>query len=178
MKDYISIIFGDFSNQRKVYDVMLALTPIVESENLKFHYTETTILCHFESNETPQEITTYFTAALYGMVDMFFTVESKDLSYYMNDEMKTHLMDLTESENPNMVIDMDKVRKGEDGLLEQDLINLPIVFDDDDEEDNQIQMIRNQPKKPSLDEILEKIHIYGYDSLSQTEINLLNTYSN
>ena len=42
----------------------------------------------------------------------------------------------------------------------------------------EIKEIKNRKKNPTLDEILEKIHIYGYDSLSQNEIKLLNTYSN
>jgi hypothetical protein len=62
--------------------------------------------------------------------------------------------------------------------LEQDLINIPIVFNDDDEDEDEIKEIKNRKKSPTLDEILEKIHIYGYESLSQNEIKLLNTYSN
>lgn len=177
MNDYISIILGEFEDQRKVYDLMLAITPVVESDTLKFHYCDTSVVCHFQSPEPREEINQYFRSALYGLTDMIFIVESSDMSFTMNEEMQKHLMDLTESENSNMVIDMEKIRKGEGGFLEQDLINLPIIFDEEDEED-QIEMIRKQSKKPSLDELLEKIHIYGYDSLSETEINLLNTYSN
>ena len=96
----------------------------------------------------------------------------------MNDEMKKHLMNLEETSDVNMAIDMEKIRKGEDGLLEQDLINIPIVFDDEDEDEDEIKEIKNRKKSPTLDELLEKIHIYGYESLSQNEIKLLNTYSN
>jgi hypothetical protein len=35
MKDFIAIIFGDFNTSKKVYDAMLTITPVVESENLK-----------------------------------------------------------------------------------------------------------------------------------------------
>ena len=110
------------------------------------------------------------------MVNMFFVSEEKKLSYYMDNSMKRHLMDLSENENSNMVIDMDKIRKGEDGLLEQDLINLPIVFDD--EEEDEIKLLKTKPKEPSLDQILEKIHIYGYKSLNNKERQILNTLSN
>lgn len=177
MNDYIAIIFGEFGDKRNVYELMLAITPVVESETLKFHYCENSILCHFQSPEVQEEIHQYFRSALYGLTDMIFISESSNLSFTMKDDLRKHLMDLSEAENPDMVIDMEKIRKGEEGFLEQDLINLPIIFDEDDEED-QIDMIRKKAKQPSLDELLEKIHIYGYDALSDTEIKLLNTYSN
>ena len=136
MKDYIVILFGEFKNSRTVYEVMTCITPVVESENLKFNYNDLSIICHFQSENSQEEIYMFIHSAIqYDMVNMFFVSEEKKLSYYMDNSMKRHLMDLSESENSNMVIDMDKIRKGEDGLLEQDLINLPIVFDDEEEDD-------------------------------------------
>ena len=44
MKDFIAIIFGDFNTSQKVYDAMLAITPVVESENLKFQYNDLSLL--------------------------------------------------------------------------------------------------------------------------------------
>ena len=178
MKDYILIVFGDFNSERKVYDVMLGITPVVESENLKFHYNELSIVCHFESQESQQEISDFIHAVLQDSVSMFFISEIQNLSFQMNEQMKKHLLNLEETNDVNMAIDMEKIRRGEDGLLEQDLINIPIVFNDDDEDEDEIKEIKNRKKSPSLDEILEKIHIYGYESLSQNEIKLLNTYSN
>jgi hypothetical protein len=118
-------------------------------------------------------------ASLFELSQMFFISEEKNMSYFMDDNMKKHLMDLSESESPNMVIDMDKIRKGEDGLLEQDLfVNLPIVFDDDEDEEDEIKLLKSQTKEPSLDQILDKIHIYGYDSLNKKERQILNSFSN
>lgn len=178
MKDYIVIVFGDFHDSRRVYEVMMSITPIVESENLKFNYNDLSILCHFQSAESQQDIYQFMEASLFELSQMFFISEEKNMSYFMDDNMKKHLMDLSESESPNMVIDMDKVRKGEDGLLEQDLIvNLPIVFDDDEDEEDEIKLLKSKTKEPSLDQILEKIHIYGYDSLNKKERQILNTFS-
>jgi hypothetical protein len=63
--------------------------------------------------------------------------------------------------------------------LEQDLINIPFVIDstEDEEVDDDIELLRKKPIVPSLDQILDKIHIYGYDTLTSIERNLLNTYS-
>jgi hypothetical protein len=73
---------------------------------------------------------------------------------------------------------MDKVRNGQNEFLEQDLINIPIVFDQDQDEDDDIELLKKKPQEPSLDDILEKIHIYGYESLSEKELKLLNKFSN
>jgi hypothetical protein len=88
-------------------------------------------------------------------------------------------MNLEENNNANMIIDIDKIRKGQDGLLEQDLINIPFVVDstEDEEVDDDIELLRKKTIVPSLDQILDKIHIYGYDTLTSIERNLLNTYS-
>ena len=180
MKDYIVILFGEFKNSRTVYEVMTSITPVVESENLKFNYNDLSIICHFQSENSQKEIHEFIQSGIqYDMVNMFFVSEEKNMSYFMDDNMKKHLMDLSESESPNMVIDMDKIRNGEDGLLEQDLmVNLPIVFDDDEDEEDEIKLLKSKTKEPSLDQILEKIHIYGYDSLSKKELQILNTFSN
>ena len=99
------------------------------------------------------------------------------MSIFMDQQMTQHLMNLEASENVNMAIDMDKVRNGQDIFLEQDLLNIPIVFDQEDEEDD-IKLLQKKPMEPSLDQLLEKIHIYGYKSLSAHELKILNTYSN
>lgn len=178
MKDFIAIIFGDFNTSQKVYDAMLTITPVVESENLKFHYNDLSIICHFQSMESQEEIQQFFNAALFELCGMFFISETQNMSIFMDQQMSQHLMNLEASENVNMAIDMDKVRNGQDGLLEQDLINIPIVFDQDEDEDDDIKILKKKRLEPTLDDILEKIHIYGYDSLSENERKLLNTYSN
>ena len=178
MKDFIAIIFGDFNTSQKVYDAMLTITPVVESENLKFQYNDLSIICHFQSMESQQDIQEFFNVALFELCGMFFIAETKNMSIFMDQQMTQHLMNLEASENVNMAIDMDKVRNGQDGLLEQDLINIPIVFDKEEDEDDDIKILKKKPMEPTLDDILEKIHIYGYDSLSENERKLLNKYSN
>jgi|LakMenE01Jun11ns_1017448.scaffolds.fasta_scaffold9958606_4 hypothetical protein len=178
MKDFIAIIFGDFNTSQKVYDAMLTITPVVESENLKFQYNDLSIICHFQSMESQQDIQEFFNVALFELCGMFFITETKNMSIFMDQQMTQHLMNLEASENVNMAIDMDKVRNGQDGLLEQDLMNIPIVFDKEEDEDDDIKILKKKPVEPTLDDILEKIHIYGYDSLSDNELKLLNKYSN
>ena len=105
---------------------MLAITPVVESENLKFQYNDLSIICHFQSQEPQQEIQEFFNAALFDVCGMSFLVGNKNMSIFMDQQMTQHLMNLEASENVNMAIDMDKVRNGQNEFLEQDLINVPI----------------------------------------------------
>ena len=48
----------------------------------------------------------------------------------------------------------------------------------EEDEDDDIKILKKKPVEPTLDDILEKIHIYGYNSLSENEKKLLNKYSN
>lgn len=179
MKDYIAIIFGDFATQQKVYDTMMTIIPVVESDNLKFQYNDLSIICHFENRESQEDIKDFFMAALSDISNMFFLTETKHISFSMDQEISQHLMNLEVTDNINMVIDMDKIRNGKDGFLKQDLLNIPIVFDNfDEDDDDEIKLLQKKSAKPSLDELLEKIHQQGYEKLSTEEIKLLNNYSN
>jgi hypothetical protein len=51
-------------------------------------------------------------------------------------------------------------------------------FEYDEEEDDDIQEIKNKQRNPSLDELLEKIKEKGLNSLTETELSQLNKYSN
>ena len=68
MKDFIAIIFGDFNTSQKVYDAMLTITPVVESENLKFQYNDLSIICHFQSMESQQDIQEFFNVAFFSKI--------------------------------------------------------------------------------------------------------------
>jgi hypothetical protein len=47
-----------------------------------------------------------------------------------------------------------------------------------DEEEDEIQDIKNKQRNPSLDELLEKIKEKGLNSLTEKELSQLNKYSN
>ena len=83
MKDYIVILFGEFKNSRTVYEVMTCITPVVESENLKFNYNDLSIICHFQSENSQEEIYMFIHSAIqYDMVNMFFVSEEKREKFY------------------------------------------------------------------------------------------------
>ena len=94
----------------------------------------------------------------------------------MTDEMSNHLLNLDEAgQNDDMVIDMGRVKKGLEGLPVQDLMESE--FELDDEDDSILIKAKKKIKIPTLDELLEKIHFSGIDSLTPNEKQILNKLS-
>jgi hypothetical protein len=90
--------------------------------------------------------------------------------------MSNHLLNLDEAgQNDDMVIDMGRVKKGLEGLPVQDLMESE--FELDDEDDSILIKAKKKIKIPTLDELLEKIHLSGIDSLTPNEKQILNKLS-
>lgn len=176
MKNYFLILLGNFTKER-VYEIGITITPVVCSENLKFHYNDRSLVAHFSSDGEQDEIMEYIKAALSdGYVDMVFVTETNYMSVAMTDEMSNHLLNLDEAgQNDDMVIDMGRVKKGLEGLPVQDLMESE--FEMDDEDDSILIKAKKQIKLPTLDELLEKIHLSGIDSLTPNEKEILNKLS-
>ena len=150
MKNYFLILLGNFTKER-VYEIGITITPVVCSENLKFHYNDRSLVAHFSSDGDQNEIMEYIKAA-------------------------NHLLNLDEAgQNDDMVIDMGRVKKGLEGLPVQDLMESE--FELDDEDDSILIKAKKKIKIPTLDELLEKIHFSGIDSLTPNEKQILNKLS-
>jgi len=177
MKNYFLILLGNFTKER-VYEVGITISPVVCSENLKFHYNDRSMVAHFSSDGNQDEIMEYIKVALSdGFVDMVFVTETTYMSVAMTDEMSNHLLNLDQAgENDDMVIDMGRVKDGLEGIPVQDLMESE--FDFDEEEDKLLIKAKKNIKLPTLDELLEKIHRSGLDSLTPNEKEILNKLSN
>ena len=116
------------------------------------------------------------TALSDGFVDMVFVTETTYMSVAMTDEMRNHLLELENpGENDDMTIDMERVKKGLEGIPVQDLMESE--FDLDEEDDDILIKAKKKIKLPTLDELLEKIYRSGIDSLTPDETKLLNKLS-
>ena len=173
MNYYLLSITDDFSSDKLCKEIAISLSPIVDSPNLKFHYTRNQIIFSF-GTETPKvEIYEYITGILYGLVEIFILTEVvDDFSVSLPKDIKDHLFDLENvGENVTMKLDMERIKK-----------NLDFSFDDeeDDDDDDIISLIfKNKITEPTptLDQILDKLYSDGIDSLSSKEKNILETYS-
>ena len=87
-------------------------------------------------------------------------------------DVREHLFDLDNvGENVTMKLDMERIKKNLDFSFEED--------EEDDENDIMSLIIKNKntTPNPTLDQILDKLYSEGIDSLSSTEKNILETYS-
>ena len=169
MKNYILTIFGQFESEKDCKEMAIALTPIVDSPNLKFQHTKGTLIFHFKSEVLKEEIFDYVRGVLFGITDAFILTELHDnMTLSMPQDIKEHLLDLeNNSSDVNMFIDMKLEKKNLNSIEE----------DEDDFVALLLEELKSQVKKPSLDYILDKILDKGYDSLTEHEKKTLKNYS-
>ncbi len=179
MNYYLLSVTNDFESQGLCKEIAISLSPIVDTPNLKFHYTRNQILFSFGTETEKSEIFEYVNGVLYGLVEIFVLTEIVDeYTVYLPKDIKEHLFDLESvGDDVTMKIDMSRIKQNLDFSFEDD------DEDDDDEDDDFItNMIYNKiitPKsvQPTLDQLLDKLCLEGMDSLSVQEREILETYS-
>jgi hypothetical protein len=177
MKYYLLSLTNDFASEGLCKEIAISLSPIVDSPNLKFHYTRNQIIFSFGAETEKSEIYDYIHGVLYGLVEIFVLTEIVDeYSVYLPKDIKEHLFDLENvGDNVTMKIDMQRIKQNLDFSFEDD-------EDDEDYEDFISKMITNKlttpiPSQPTLDQILDKLYSEGMESLSLQEKKILETYS-
>jgi hypothetical protein len=175
MNYYLLSVTDNFASEEMCKEIALSISPIVDSPNLKFHYTRNQIIFSFGTETPKDEIFEYIKGILHGLVEIFILTEVvDDFSISLPDDIKDHLFDLENvGENVTMKLDMERIKK-----------NLDFSFDDeDDDEDDAADIMslifknKTTDPNPTLDQILDKLYSEGIDSLSSKEKNILETYS-
>jgi hypothetical protein len=171
MNNYLLTVFGEFETKEMCQNVALSITPIVDSPNLKFQHSKGVLLFHFSSEIPKEEIYEYVKGVLYGLSESFIlTTMTDDVSVFMPKDIYNHLFDL-ESANGEMDMKLDMTRiKNNLDFMEQEEDDLVALLLEEMRENNVI-------KKPSLDQILDKVLTNGMESLSPFEKDTLETYS-
>jgi hypothetical protein len=178
MNYYLLSVTNDFASDSLCKEIAISLSPIVDSPNLKFHYTRNQMIFSFGTETDKSEIYEYLNGVLFGLVEIFILTEIKDeFSVFLPKEVKEHLFDLESvGDNVTMKIDMQRIKN-----------NLDFSIDDEEDIDDDIDdeffeklvagYIRNSHPQPTLDQILDKLYSDGLESLSVQEKNILETYS-
>ena len=167
MNNYLLTVIGSFESEEVCKDIALSITPIVDSPNLKFQHAKGVLIFHFASEVDQQEIYDYVCGILFGITESFILTEMTDkVSVSMSKENKEHLFDLE-----NNTGDM-KIKMNMDDVYE---------FSDDESGEDYVALIledlKKKVKKPTLDQLLEKIKLSGVNSLSIFEKETLESYS-
>ena len=171
MNKYLLTVFGEFETKEMCQNVALSITPIVDSPNLKFQHSKGVLLFHFSSEILKEEIYEYVKGVLYGVTESFIlTTITDDVSVSMPKDIYNHLFDLDSANGEiDMKLDMTRIKNNLD-FMEQEEDDLVALLLEEMRENNVI-------KKPSLDQILDKVLTNGIESLSPFEKDTLETYS-
>jgi hypothetical protein len=171
MNKYLLTVFGEFETKEMCQNVALSITPIVDSPNLKFQHSKGVLLFHFSSEIPKEEIYEYVKGVLYGVTESFIlTTITDDVSVSMPKDIYNHLFDLDSANGEiDMKLDMTRIKNNLD-FMEQEEDDLVALLLEEMRENNAI-------KKPSLDQILDKVLTNGMESLSPFEKDTLETYS-
>jgi hypothetical protein len=171
MKSYLLTAIGNFDSEELCKEIAISITPIVDSPHMKFQHTKGILMFYFSTEVDKIEIFDYVTGILFGITETFILTEVSDnVTVSLPSGIKEHLFDLeNESNDINMNIDMNKVKN-----------NIELFGDEEEDEDFVALLLGERErllKKPSLDQILDKINSKGYESLSQYEKDVLDSYS-
>jgi hypothetical protein len=166
MKKYLLIIFGNFESDDVTQEVALTITPLVDSKNLKFQKSNGSLMFHFASEISQEEIDDYIVGSLFDICSSFILTEFTDkVSIHLPDGLKEHLLDL-ENTSDDIHINMTP--------------NLRSMNEDEEDDDFVallLEGLKKNVKKPTLDYILDKILSNGPESLTQFEKDILESYS-
>jgi len=171
-------MFGDFQDSDRVRAINICLTTMVSSKELKFSKSDTFIISHFESDWDLDYINSYIKDVLNNQVDMVIVSPSENVTILANNDFVSHLTDLEqEIENSNVQPDTVKIHSGFE-KLQQEMMDMMEEDDDDDDEDEIKTIIQKSKKNTlSLDDLLDKITEFGFNSLTENEKKLLQKLS-
>jgi hypothetical protein len=175
--NYLITMFGDFQDSDRVRAINICLAPMVSSKELKFSKSDSFIISHFQSEWDIDYITSYIKDVLNNQVDMVIVSPSENVTILANNDFVSHLEDLEqEIENSNVQSDTVKVHSGFE-KLQQEIMDM--MEEDDDDDEDEIKTIIQKSKKNtlSLDDLLDKITEYGFNSLTENEKTLLQKLS-
>jgi hypothetical protein len=168
MKKYLLTIFGEFKSNEICEEIAIALSPVVDSPNLKFQFTKGILIFHFASEMDMSDVHEYLEMTSYDLYESFILSEYTDkVSVFMSDENKKHLFDLETNEGNSGIEMVLAPRNGFQYI--------------DDTEDEFVALLLNEMKKNlkplTLDQLLDKIKNGGVESLTPFEKGTLDNYS-
>ena len=175
--NYLITMFGNFQDSDRVRAINICLAPMVSSKELKFSKSDSFIISHFQSEWDIDYITNYIKDVLNNQVDMVIVSPSENVTILANNDFVSHLTDLEqEIENSNVQPDTVKMYSGFE-KLQQEMMDM--MEEDDDDDEDEIKTIIQKSKKNtlSLDDLLDKITEFGFNSLTENEKKLLQKLS-
>jgi len=162
MTKYLLTVIGNV-NEDDCPDIVLAMSDIIDSENVKFLHSPNSYMVCFESSVEKSNIFCY-------LQDILFDISDTYILSVINDN-STVSIPKSASE---FIFDLNSAGEFTINLTKQD-------YDEDDDDTELIELLRQRMgkeyQKPSLDFLLDKISQKGLNSLTQFEKQSLESYS-
>jgi len=111
----------------------------------------------------------------YTSDNLSYGLPTKVSEHLFNDGINDFMSEKPTNSEPN---DFEVRKMIQDKIRDTFNLNIENFDFEYDEEEDEIQEIKNKQRNPSLDELLEKIKEKGLNSLTEKELQLLNKYSN
>lgn len=168
---YLLFVFAKHEKSQEKFVKFIAedISVVSDSENINFYFGPESIIYSFSSKESLEDLKDYFDLLLGVINIVYFMVpfEPDKMSYWISPEIEKSLLN-TDKNTEKVVFD------------EENLLRVQKLFFD--ELDSKIfsydeNIMATKKEKPTLDELLDKMIDCGMDSLTESEMELLNKYS-
>lgn len=177
MKQYLIFAYGEFED-KDIQRITNNLSPITNGKAFKFIYSSDHIIFHFLSEHDGPFLQQFIFESIGEDCLMYFLVEKNNiLSHFLPKDNQEYLFDLETIQDPDMIVN------GIDIVVDITIKEDEDLIDDYEEDISDIDalLIMNRLKKdlrkPTLDEILDKIFDEGELSLTPYEKTILQKYS-
>jgi hypothetical protein len=191
MKDltkYILFVFAKNDNPKEFTEqIAEELCVISDTPNLNFYFGPESSVFTISTLDSYEDVKDYVDMILgvgeimyillpYTPDKMSYGLPEKISKHLFNDGISDFMSEKSLGSEPNEF----EVRKMiQEQIRDNFYLNIEnFDFEYDEEDDDDIQEIKNKQRNPSLDELLEKIKEKGLNSLTEKELSQLNKYSN
>ena len=185
---YILFVFAKNDNPKEFTEqIAEELCIISDTPNLNFYFGPESSVFTLSTLDSYEDVKDYVKMILsvgeimyvllpYTSDNLSYGLPTKVSEHLFNDGINDFMSENIKNSGPNEF----EVRKMIQDKI-RDTFNLNIEnfdFEYDEDEWTDIDEIKNKQRRPSLDELLEKIKEKGLNSLTEKELQLLNKYSN
>ena len=171
--EYLLFAFGDYNESEPHIRLIIDCVSQISKKDVRYQYGEAGLIVNFETSLTTDGISKFFEESITKLTAMFFVFPVNDnMILSMDEDIHSHLFGETDKKSDSNVTN-----------FTINMTDIP-TFGDSDTTDSIEKLFsllfKPQTKlieKPSLDQLLDKINESGIDSLTESEIKILNEYS-
>jgi len=185
---YILFVFAKNDNPKEFTEqIAEELCVISDTPNLNFYFGPESSVFTISTLDSYEDVKDYVDMIL-GVGEIMYILlpyTSDKMSYGLPEKISKHLFndgisDFMSEKSLGSEPNEFEVRKMiQEQIRDNFYLNIEnFDFEYDEEDDDDIQEIKNKQRNPSLDELLEKIKEKGLNSLTEKELSQLNKYSN